>query len=474
MCRRLPWESTRHGFRSKLPLFCGNSQMNTAFRRISSFFLLLFGLALPAWAGESVMVAGIPLDFILFAMTLLGVALFHDNTLTVGLTGLATISIYKLIFTGFKAGAGFAGLVGHFQHEWVILANLFCLLMGFALLSRHFEKSHVPVILPKYLPNDWKGGFVLLVMVFVLSSFLDNIAAALIGGAMAHQLFKGKVHVGYLAAIVAASNAGGSGSVVGDTTTTMMWIDGVSPLNVVHAYVAAAVALVISAYFGAKQQHAYSPIIKSSHAHTKVDKARIGIVALILVFAIVTNIVINVEFAALADHFPFIGVAVWAAILLSIPVRRPDWEVLPENFKGTVFLLSLVTCASMMPVEQLPPASALAALSLGFVSAVFDNIPLTALALKQGGYDWGFLAYAVGFGGSMVWFGSSSGVALSNMFPEGKSVGNWLRHGWHVALAYVVGFSVLYFTLGWNPHEAHKAAPQATSEAHAVEAAPAQ
>ncbi|WP_294356240.1 citrate transporter [Propionivibrio sp.] len=448
--------------------------MNTAFRRISSFFLLLFGLALPAWAGESVMVAGIPLDFILFAMTLLGVALFHDNTLTVGLTGLATISIYKLIFTGFKAGAGFAGLVGHFQHEWVILANLFCLLMGFALLSRHFEKSHVPVILPKYLPNDWKGGFVLLVMVFVLSSFLDNIAAALIGGAMAHQLFKGKVHVGYLAAIVAASNAGGSGSVVGDTTTTMMWIDGVSPLNVVHAYVAAAVALVISAYFGAKQQHAYSPIIKSSHAHTKVDKARIGIVALILVFAIVTNIVINVEFAALADHFPFIGVAVWAAILLSIPVRRPDWEVLPENFKGTVFLLSLVTCASMMPVEQLPPASALAALSLGFVSAVFDNIPLTALALKQGGYDWGFLAYAVGFGGSMVWFGSSSGVALSNMFPEGKSVGNWLRHGWHVALAYVVGFSVLYFTLGWNPHEAHKAAPQATSEAHAVEAAPAQ
>ena len=448
--------------------------MNTAFRRISSFFLLLFGLALPAWAGESVMVAGIPLDFILFAMTLLGVSLFHDNTLTVGLTGLATISIYKLIFTGFKAGAGFAGLVGHFQHEWVILANLFCLLMGFALLSRHFEKSHVPVILPKYLPNDWKGGFVLLVMVFVLSSFLDNIAAALIGGAMAHQLFKGKVHVGYLAAIVAASNAGGSGSVVGDTTTTMMWIDGVSPLDVVHAYVAAGVALCITAYFGAKQQHAYSPIIKSSHAHTKVDKARIGIVALILVFAIVTNIVINVEFAALADHFPFIGVAVWAAILLSIPVRRPDWEVLPENFKGTVFLLSLVTCASMMPVEQLPPASALAALSLGFVSAVFDNIPLTALALKQGGYDWGFLAYAVGFGGSMVWFGSSSGVALSNMFPEGKSVGNWLRHGWHVALAYVVGFSVLYFTLGWNPHEAHKAAPQATSEAHAVEAAPAQ
>lgn len=116
------------------------------------------------------MVAGIPLDFVLFALTLLGVALFHNHTLYVGLAGVTTITVYKLAFTGFKTGDGLTGLFAHFGHEWVILANLLCLLMGFALLSRHFEKSHVPVILPKYLPDDWKGGFVLLVMVFVLSS----------------------------------------------------------------------------------------------------------------------------------------------------------------------------------------------------------------------------------------------------------------------------------------------------------------
>jgi len=63
-----------------------------------------------------------------------------------------------------------------------------------------------------------------------------------IGGAMAHQLFRAKVHIGYLAAIVAASNAGGAGSVVGDTTTTMMWIAGVSPFQVMPAYVAAVTA----------------------------------------------------------------------------------------------------------------------------------------------------------------------------------------------------------------------------------------
>ena len=113
----------------------------------------------------------------------------------------------------------------------------------------------------------------------------------------------------------------------------------------------------------------------------------------------------------------------WVVLLVTAPWKRPDWEVMPETFKGTIFLLALVTCASLMPVEKLPAASWQTALGLGFVSAVFDNIPLTALALKQGGYDWGFLAYAVGFGGSMIWFGSSAGVALANMYPEAKSVG---------------------------------------------------
>jgi len=29
----------------------------------------------------------------------------------------------------------------------------------------------------------------------------------------------------------------------------------------------------------------------------------------------------------------------------------------------------------------------------------------------------------------MIWFGSSAGVALSNMYPQARSVGQWLRHG---------------------------------------------
>ncbi len=425
----------------------------SAVRVRSTLAVVLAFAAWPAHAAgvaEAPAIAGVPVDFILFGLTLLGVALFHRHTFYVALAGLFTITLYKLGFTGFRYGAGVSGLLAHLGHEWVILSNLLCLLLGFALLSRHFEKTRVPVVLPRFLPHDWKGCFALLVIVFVLSSFLDNIAAALIGGAMAHTLFRAKVHIGYLAAIVAASNAGGSGSVVGDTTTTMMWIDGVDPLDVFEAYVAAVVALVICGIPAALQQQRYSPILRHEHQHMHVDWIRVGIVFFILLTAIVTNVVMNVKFPESSDHFPFIGASVVIALLLTVPLRRPDWEVLPESFKGSVFLLSLVLSATMMPVEKLT------SMGLGFVSAVFDNIPLTALALKQGGYDWGYLAYGVGFGGSMIWFGSSAGVALSNMYPEAKSVGRWLYHGWHVTLAYVLGFFVLLYVMGWHPNPPHK------------------
>jgi len=395
-------------------------------------------------------IAGIPIDFILFALTLAGVAIFHHHTLYVALAGLATITLFKLGFGAFGGVPGVAGLVSLLGHEWVTLANLLGLLLGFALLADHFEKSGLPTLLPRYLPDDWKGGFLLLVIVFVISSFLDNIAAAMIGGAMAHVLFKGRVHVGFLAGIVAASNAGGSGSVVGDTTTTMMWIAGVPPLEVLEAYIAAVVAIAIFGVVAAKQQHKLQPIMKDDPVDAFFEAPRLVIVAIILVVALAVNVYFNVNAPNVLDHWPVIGIAVWVAILATTPWRKPTWSLLPGALRGSIFLLSLVTCAAMMPVQALPAASWQTAFGLGFVSAVFDNIPLTALALHQGGYDWGFLAYAVGFGGSMIWFGSSAGVALAGMYPEAKSVAAYVKAGWHVTVGYIIGFFVLLLVHGWH------------------------
>jgi hypothetical protein len=200
------------------------------------------------------------------------------------------------------------------------------------------------------------------------------------------------------------------------------------------------------------QQQRHSPMVKRADARIQADWLRVGMVGFILAVAVGVNVGVNVAYPELATRFPFIGVAVWAALLLAAPLRAPDWSVLPAMLRGTLFLLCLVFSASMMPVEQLPAASWQTTLGLGFVSAVFDNIPLTKLALEQGGYDWGMLAYAVGFGGSMIWFGSSAGVAITSVFPEARSVRLWLKSGWHIALGYVIGFAVFLVTLGWRPH----------------------
>jgi Na+/H+ antiporter NhaD/arsenite permease-like protein len=308
-------------------------------------------------------------------------------------------------------------------------------LLGFAILSRQFEQSQLPERIPDFLPDDWKGGLALLAIVFVGSAFLDNIAGALIGATIAAHVYRKQVHIGFLAAIVAASNAGGSGSVVGDTTTTMMWIAGKSPLDVLHAYVGAIAAFAVLAVPASLIQQKHAHILHHRKGEVVVDWPRAWIVAYMLVCAVGANVWANVFAPDLLHALPVIGVALWLAILSSGLVRRPDWSVLPEAFKGACFLLSLVLAASLMPVDQLPAPSWQSTFGLGLISAVFDNIPLTALALEQGGYDWGMLAYAVGFGGSMIWFGSSAGVALANIFPDVKSVGMWLRHGWHVAAA---------------------------------------
>jgi Na+/H+ antiporter NhaD/arsenite permease-like protein len=393
----------------------------------------------------------IPVEFLIFGTTLLGVAVFHRHTLGIALAGLLVLTAYKIFFGDFYGAPGPVGLLFHLHHEWVLLANLFALLVGFALLSRHFEQSHVPHLMPRLLPDGWKGGLALLAMVFVLSGFLDNIAAAMIGATVASTVFRGKVHIAYLAAIVAASNAGGAGSVVGDTTTTMMWLAGVSPLEVLGAYIAAVAAFFVFAIPAARRQQTFSPIMNDPIAGVRLDVSRLVIVALVLVGAIGANVYANQLPEGRTGVFPYIGATVIGILLLLTPWRRPDWSIVPEAARGSLFLLSLVLSASMMPVQELPVASMQSTLGLGFISAVFDNIPLTKLALEQGGYDWAVLAFAVGFGGSMTWFGSSAGVAVSNLFPEAKSVGQWLRHGWYIAVGYVFGFLLLILIAGWNP-----------------------
>ena len=382
---------------------------------------------------------------VLFAATLFGVAWFHHHTLRVALIGLGALTIWRFAFTDFDP-------LAHLIEHGGSLVNLFGLLVGFAIVADHFERSGVPKLLPRWLPDDWRGPFALACAVFVLSAFLDNIAAAVIGGGVASTVFSKRVHIGYLATLVAAANAGGAGSVIGDTTTTMMWIHGIAPSSVLPAYVASVPALLVTAAIGSVQQDRYQRILKDPPGDLSIDLPRVGVVGLVLAVLVAANIALNTLAPALAEHWPALALALWGALLATSAVRAPAWSILPEATRGSLFLVALVLAASLVPIEGLPDASPAMTVGLGALSALFDNIPLTALALQQGGYDYALLAYAVGFGGSMMWFGSSAGVAITSEFPDARDAMAWLRHAWHVPLAYVIGIAVYLTLCGWHPN----------------------
>jgi Na+/H+ antiporter NhaD/arsenite permease-like protein len=392
---------------------------------------------------------GAPLEFYLFAAMLAGVAMLHKRALLVSLVGLAVILLYEALVTRFPTGTGLGALLMHAEHEWVTIANLLLLLIGFELLSNHFERSNLPDHLPDHLPDGWTGGLALLAAVFVLSAFLDNIAAAVLGGVMARHVYKRRVCIAFLAAIVAAANAGGSGSVVGDTTTTLMWLHGVSPMMVLPAYIAAIPALAIVAPLGAWAQHRYQPILAHDEPGHPIEWRRIWIVLAILAAAVAANVAANLLSQG-EETAPWLGLALWGALLVTSIIAAPDWKAAKPAAKGAIFLCALVAAASLMPLKALPDPTWQSSFGLGLLSSVFDNIPLTALALNQGGYDWALLAFAVGFGGSMTWFGSSAGVALTNEYPEARSLRRWIIQGWFVPVAYLVGFAVMLLVWGWD------------------------
>jgi Na+/H+ antiporter NhaD/arsenite permease-like protein len=392
---------------------------------------------------------GIPLEYVLFASTLLGITLSHRFALPIAGIGLVATTTFKLmVVDGFSLGH-------QVEHEWITMLDLLGLLVGFGLLSDHFERSGIPERIPRLLPKGAPGAFALLAAVFVLSSFLDNIAAAMIGGGVAYSVFKGRVHIAYLAGIVVSSNAGGAGSVIGDTTTTMMWIDGIPPSHVFPAYLGSIVTLLVSGTVASIVQNRHQPLAEAQGHGEPVDGMRLVCVAAILVATISANLLRTGPLHQFEHVMPLLAVAIWGTICVFSFVRKPTWSLVPGLAKSASFLLMLVFCASLMPLEKLPEPSALSAFAIGGLSSVFDNIPLTSLALNQGGYDWSLMAFAVGVGGSMLWFGSSAGVALCTRFPEGRSAVNWLRHGWHVPVGYVLGFWTIFLVHGWEPDPAH-------------------
>jgi hypothetical protein len=144
--------------------------------------------------------------------------------------------------------------------------------------------------------------------------------------------------------------------------------------------------------------------------------------------------------------FDLPGVGLWTGLFAGMALGRvrPVWEPVRDSVGNTFFLALLVGAAGLLPLNIVQPlflkfGKDTVAVAFGLLSPWLDNIPLTKIALDIGGFDWGLVAYCVGYGGSATWFGSSAGVALALRFPQLYEARRWVKPFFIVMVSYFAG-----------------------------------
>lgn len=410
-------------------------------------------------------------QFAVFIAMLLGLVLFHHHKTWVVGAGFTVMSVV------FVMHGGPAHWAYHFaeHHRSHLLYNLAGLLPAFALIAFYFEHSGASHGLARVLRHDWQ----LLCVIFLLSIFLDNIAAAMIGGTIVLARYGRPENAPFslLVGAIAASNLGGAGSAVGDTTTVMLFIAGVSVLELTKAFAAAVPAQLLNVMWAIRHDAKPQPLVArpgNGPVATELEPAEEAVVEAAPALARHDAMEGLPEAEGLAevahDHkvhwrqmWPILGIpgliagnlydqpalGVWIGLIAGLVLAMTSFrtKVFIEALPNTCFLLLLVGAAEMLPLEEVRPhievlPRGVIALMAGLLSPWFDNIPLTAVCLRIGGFDWGMLAYSVGNGGSAMWFGSSAGVALGLLFPQIYNTKKWAVPFAAQTIIFLTGFAV--------------------------------
>jgi hypothetical protein len=212
----------------------------------------------------------------------------------------------------------------------------------------------------------------------------------------------------------------------------MMFVSGVSIPTIAKGFVAAAAGQLVLTMFFVK--HDYSP--RSGDAEgLKPLEGRMFLPMLAVPGLALGNVLYDLP-----------GIGLWTGLAAGMALGRvrPVWEPVRASLENTVFLVLLVGAAGLLPLYMVQPlflrfGKDAIAVAFGLLSPWLDNIPLTKIALDIGGFDWGLLAYCVGYGGSATWFGSSAGVALALRYPQIYETRRWIKPFFIVMVSYFAG-----------------------------------
>jgi Na+/H+ antiporter NhaD/arsenite permease-like protein len=333
-----------------------------------------------------------------------------------------------LALTGETAGILFF-LMGAMAIVELIDAN-----EGFAIITNKIQSKNKVTLL-------WLVGFI----TFFLSSVLDNLTTTIVMISLLRKMLVDRHdRLMFAGLVVIAANAGGAWTVIGDVTTTMLWIKNkISTVPVMQelfltSLTCLIVPLIGMSFYMRGTLQAPSP---DPNNHAKTISARTKMLFLVLGLGGLLSVPI---FKAVTHLPPYMGMILALSVLWIVSeLVHSDSDENTKTSTGLVQILKRIDMSSVLfflgillavgclgatgvlrtlafQLDEWIANKDIVAVVIGFVSAVVDNVPLVAAGIEM--YDdpidsrfWMLLAYCAGTGGSCLIIGSAAGVAAMGL-----------------------------------------------------------
>jgi Na+/H+ antiporter NhaD/arsenite permease-like protein len=306
---------------------------------------------------------------------------------------------------------------------------------GFALITQRIRtKSQVALL--------WLVAWI----TFFASAVLDNLTTTIVMVSLLRKLVhETQLRRFYAGIVVIAANAGGAWSVIGDVTTTMLWVkDKIGTVEtILNLFLASVACLLVPLLVMSRGMSGNLPEIQSfqESKHTKNLEPWHQVLFLSLGIGGLLSVPI---FKFLTHLPPFMGMMLALSVLWMISEfvkhtldekTRTSTGVLAVlqriDMSSILFFLGILLAVGALSATGLLgslatwlsntiPSNWLIAILIGLLSAVVDNVPLVAAGIEmyrmpENDSFWMMLAFCAGTGGSCLIIGSAAGVAAMGL-----------------------------------------------------------
>jgi Na+/H+ antiporter NhaD/arsenite permease-like protein len=282
---------------------------------------------------------------------------------------------------------------------------------------------------------------------FFLSSVLDNLTTTIVMISLLRKLVHDTQTRRFFAGIVIiAANAGGAWSVIGDVTTTMLWVK--HKIGTVETatglFLASVACLTVPVLLISRKMTGELEVASESELEEGIDK-NIKQWHRTLFFVLGCGGLVSVPiFKALTHLPPFMGILMALAVLWFVSElvshtmdeeTRSSTGVLAAlkriDMSSILFFLGILLAVGSLAATGTLQALAgwldksignetIIAIVIGLVSAVVDNVPLVAAGIEMYTFPenhsfWLLLSFCAGTGGSCLIIGSAAGVAAMGL-----------------------------------------------------------